>query len=274
MGVTGWLRVCRTAHAEGVDVLYATNVFNVANLEVTYALPCVMSRLNRARIQHAQLEWGDLLPWPKRYEWAPEDEPQEPVRLGVVDPTVGCRKAIYFGMRAFSEPFSMLSLWLPSLRFLYLSLSGAASMLPSKPRKTNAKEICDSLESLLVHVDNAFVAFQERGQFSHWCIALPSDIYIPLKLRWTESEGRHQCDVKSGAIWKSVVSGDGRGWEVDEVEVETQDPNVEAARDSGLTPAAHRCGYWVMENGWDVLLPSPPGHRLSRAARVCSYLAT
>jgi hypothetical protein len=274
MGATGWLRACRRAHDEGADVLYATNVFNVESLAVTYALPCIMSRLNRARIQHAQLEWVDLLPWPDGFDYlehGQEEGPIEPVRLDVVDPIVGCMKAIYVGMRAFSEPSTKLSLWLPSLRFLYLSLSGTGTLLPSNPRTTSAKDICDSVGSLLGHVDNAFKEFRKRGQFSHWCIALPSECYGPLKSSGTEYEGRRQYITKSGAIWRSVVS---EGvLESGEEDAKAQDPNVELLSVSGLAPEAQGCGYWVMGDEWGIRLPSPPGHRLSRAARLSSYLA-
>ncbi|KAK0646739.1 hypothetical protein B0T16DRAFT_414183 [Cercophora newfieldiana] len=65
LGVMGWLRACRTAYVEGVEVLYGTNRIHIQGTFLCGHLPEVMLPQRLAAVAKVELVW-DLRLWGKR----------------------------------------------------------------------------------------------------------------------------------------------------------------------------------------------------------------
>ena len=107
VGALGWLRACRQAYSEGVEVLYGTNVFHFRGTDFVQRLPRVLVRERLDAIRGVELAW-DVCPWtglPEEYahweEWRP-----------VAD------------MERFCGALDVMPETLPNVRFMYLSLQG------------------------------------------------------------------------------------------------------------------------------------------------------
>ncbi|KAF2144833.1 uncharacterized protein K452DRAFT_306594 [Aplosporella prunicola CBS 121167] len=176
VGCMGWLRSCRQAYVEGVDVLYATNTMHITTLVLVEHAPSLFLRQSLSRIKSLELIWrqpvgryaAEGVPYLEPYA-GPEDASAQP-----------CPE---------TKPLMSLTRWLlegfPGLKELYLSLEHYKpyphgpflSVGPYPPRE----HVEDLEQEYLTSVDEMV---RRLGPGLKDCsIALPDDLYSALRKR-------------------------------------------------------------------------------------------
>ncbi|KAJ6441387.1 cyclin-like F-box [Purpureocillium lavendulum] len=180
VGAVGWLRTCRKAYLEGVEVLYGTNRMNMEWWILWRPLPGVLPRAHLDAIVDVELRWDmsfDLLTTPMRVmvEVGQEHE----VRLG-----------------EFHSALKTIPTTLPSLRYMLLSVSAAHIQNISVAFRDYLFEVGDSV---LEAVDSVASALSQLVELR---VALPDNCYLSRK---TRANAAHDASAAAGEAWHANV---------------------------------------------------------------------
>ncbi|KAH8890434.1 hypothetical protein GQ53DRAFT_176527 [Thozetella sp. PMI_491] len=188
--VMDWLLVCRQAYLEGINILYSTNTFVIADSD---ALARNLTRLlvprSLALITSLELTWE--IARPPGYDAAKPHEWPEPVDL----------------------PFSMIKKVFPGLRSLHLSLQG--DMISTGEAEINdpaTKQIIEVREKVIFEAAEQFL---DSMDLRHFYLALNWTLWSQLK----EKAGRDASyafddhGYPGPRFWRQISSGEERGAE-------------------------------------------------------------
>ncbi|OJD32970.1 uncharacterized protein BKCO1_340006 [Diplodia corticola] len=158
VGAMGWLRACRRAYAEGVDVLYATNTLHVASMPLLLHMPRLLLPRARERVAAVELKW-DLH------------------RQGMY-PVGG----VYEGSleRTFGGLVEAVPVALPNVRGLYLSVTGG--LVHVEPGVV-VGEVVDEVERMLFGRVDGMVARLFGQRLRECTVEVPSGTFDALAVK-------------------------------------------------------------------------------------------
>ncbi|KAL7946160.1 hypothetical protein V8C42DRAFT_322638 [Trichoderma barbatum] len=156
IGAMGWLRSCRQAYLEGIDVLYSTNTIHTASKEMILSLTSILLPQRLASITSVELLW-DFAPFPSIH---PE----------VVKPPLSDMASFYAFLNAISSTF-------PAVRKLHISLQGRIYPTKTIDGHTSWDSNIDRVDEILHPVDDLVLKLKPdvRRDFS---LGIPSTLYM------------------------------------------------------------------------------------------------
>ncbi|KAK2736875.1 hypothetical protein FQN55_001370 [Onygenales sp. PD_40] len=188
IGAMGWLRACRQAYIEGIEVLYSTNKLHIDGIFMFRNLPDILLRQRVVAIRMVELLW-DLNPYGNS--------------------SSGGQYPPGSDMASFISSLEAFPSILPNLTFLYLSLQGnliphtvthSRYSIPEIP--PDNKEIISASDTLLSLVDRMVV---KLPLLSDCRIALPLSHYCTHKYRLKrESIIPRPEDEGNEALWRDL----------------------------------------------------------------------
>ncbi|KAL7793043.1 hypothetical protein V8C37DRAFT_379108 [Trichoderma ceciliae] len=155
VGAMGWLRSCRQAYIEGVDVLYSTNTFHTASKEMILSLGSILLPARLSSITSVELLW-DFAPFPSIH---PE----------VVKPPLSDMASLHSFLNAIPTTF-------PAIRQLHISLQGRLFPTKTINGSTNWDNNIDRADEILHPVDNFVLKLD--ADVRDFSLAIPSSLYM------------------------------------------------------------------------------------------------
>ncbi|KAL7924347.1 hypothetical protein ACQKWADRAFT_286491 [Trichoderma austrokoningii] len=167
IGAMGWLRSCRQAYVEGIDVLYSTNTFHTASKEMLLSLTSILLPQRLSSIHSAELLW-DFAPFPSIH-------PQ------VVKPPLSDMASFHAFLNAIPTTF-------PALKSLHISLQGRLFPTKTVDGRTTWDSNIDRADEILQPVDKFVSKLAPRVQT--FSLGIPSSLYRQQRDRALKNNGR------------------------------------------------------------------------------------
>ncbi|OAA59922.1 hypothetical protein ISF_05933 [Cordyceps fumosorosea ARSEF 2679] len=189
IGAMGWLRSCRQAYLEGIDILYGTNTIHTASKALILDADRLLLPQRLAAITSLQVLWdfGSRPPWAESF-------PSKAKEL------IGVFEAM---LRAVLSSFR-------GLKTLYISVqwTGREPQVTGPWWPGNGPD--DAVERLLMRRVDAMVR-QLPARVADFALAVPSSIYVEQCQVARETPGRTVEHVSDGAryerFWRPVEKG-------------------------------------------------------------------
>ncbi|PTB39381.1 uncharacterized protein TrAFT101_007825 [Trichoderma asperellum] len=155
IGAMGWLRSCRQAYVEGIDILYSTNTFHTASKEMILSLKSILLPQRLSSITSVELLW-DFAPFPSIH-------PQ------VVKPPLSDMASFHAFLNAIPTTF-------PAIKRLHISLQGRLYPTKTVDGRTTWDNNIDRTDEILHPVDNFVLELAPNVQ--DFSLGIPSSLYI------------------------------------------------------------------------------------------------
>ncbi|KAM0457323.1 hypothetical protein ACHAO4_003121 [Trichoderma viride] len=167
IGAMGWLRSCRQAYIEGIDILYSTNTFHTASKEMILSLNSILLPQRLSSITSVELLW-DFAPFPSIH-------PQ------VVKPPLSDMASFHAFLNAIPTTF-------PAVKRLHISLQGRLFPTKTVDGRTTWDNNIDRADEILQPVDE-FV-LELAPSVRDFSLGIPSSLYMHQRDRALKNNGR------------------------------------------------------------------------------------
>ncbi|KAM0258608.1 hypothetical protein ACHAQJ_003779 [Trichoderma viride] len=155
VGAMGWLRSCRQAYVEGIDILYSTNTFHTASKEMILNLNSILLPQRLSSITSVELLW-DFAPFPSIH---PE----------VIKPPLS-------DMASYQSFLDVIPTTFPAIRKLHISLQGRIFPTKTVNGSTTWDNNIDRVDEILHPIDNFVLELAPHVEV--FSLGIPSSLYM------------------------------------------------------------------------------------------------